>query len=106
MRIEPRIKKLEDQAQQEFPPEIRVVVCFVPPCPGKLGPCEHIVAAQIDGTGTVFHRLPEETIDALTERATASETGQMIHVSYVTTHGDLDDAAWNALAARSERGLK
>lgn len=88
MRIESRIQKLEDQAQKESPPAIRWVVCFVSPCPGKCGPCEHIVAAKIDGTGKVFHRLPEETIDALSERATAAETGPTIFVSYVTSHGE------------------
>lgn len=102
MRIESRITALENQAQKESPPELRFVVSFVPSCLEQLGVCEHVVAAKIDGTGKVFHRIPGETVDALTERATAAEIGQHIHVSYVTTHDDLDEAAWDALAARSK----
>ena len=92
MRLEPRIKKLEDRAPKELP-KIRIQVLGVYLCPDKPGPCEHVIAVEIDGK--LVHRLPGETRDALVKRAFAAVTGSgapvtLIVACEVTSHDDPD----------------
>jgi len=87
MKIEPRIRKLEDQAQKEAPTDMRLVVGFISPCPETLGRCDHVVAAEVKDK--TIHRLAGETVDALAERATAAEKGTLILVGFPTSHDGL-----------------
>jgi len=73
MRLEPRIKKLEDRALQNIPCP-RIVVIGVPPCADK-----HITGATVDDR--FLQRLRGESLEALRERAAATVTGDLVIVS-------------------------
>jgi len=93
--LETRVEKLEErQSRADIPPR-RMIIRFVGPCPDQWGPCQHVRAAKVGGK--VFQKRPGESIDALTDRATADETGPLIFVEYEyeTTHGAVAESRGN-----------
>ncbi|MBI4190754.1 MAG: hypothetical protein HY525_09475 [Betaproteobacteria bacterium] len=88
-----RVKKLEERQSRVDMPPPRIIIAGVSPCPDQWGSCQHVRAAKVGGK--VFQKRPGESIDALTDRATADETGPMIIVEYETTHGDMAESRDN-----------
>lgn len=91
--LETRVKKLEKRQSQADMAPPRMTIKFVGTCPDQWGSCQHVRAAKVGGK--VFKIRPGESIDALTDRATADETGPMILVEYETTHGDMAESLDN-----------